>query len=325
MNLSEDQVAETGRPRPDAWSGQTVAVTGGAGFLGKATVRLLDSLGARTRVIRSADHDLRDPGASREALSGADVIFHLAARVGGIGFNGRNPGLTAHDNLLMSANVFEAARDAGASKLVAACSVCAYPDEATVPFREDEIWQGRPDGANAPYGLAKRMMLVLSEGYRRQYGLDSCVPVLVNLYGPGDNFDLEDSHVVAALVRKYVEAERQGESSVVVWGSGRATREFLYVDDAARALVLAAERYDSSAPVNVGSGEETEIRSLAELIARLAGYRGETRWDADRPDGQLRRCLDVSRARERMGFQAEIALEDGLRETIESFREPALG
>jgi GDP-L-fucose synthase len=304
---------------PAFWRGRTTVVTGGGGFLGGPTVALLDKLGADVRVIRSADHDLRDQRAAREAVDGAEVVIHLAARVGGIGFNRRNPAPLAYDNLIMGANVFEACREAGVSKLVAACSVCAYPKITPVPFREDHLWEGYPEESNAPYGIAKKMLIVLSDSYRRQYGFDSCAPVLANVYGPGDNYDLEDSHVIAAMVRKYVEATERDEPEVVLWGTGNPSREFLYVDDAARALILAAERYDSSDPVNIGTGRETRIRDLAEMIERLAGFEGQTVWDSSRPDGQPTRHLDVSRARERFGFEAEMELEEGLRRTIESF------
>jgi GDP-L-fucose synthase len=252
------------------------------------------------------------------------VVIHLAANVGGIGYNRRNPGPLARDNLLMGVNVFDVCRDIGVEKLVAACSVCAYPHFTPVPFREDDIWDGYPEPSNAPYGLAKRMMLVLSDAYRRQYGFNSCVPVVVNLYGPEDNYDLEDSHVIAAMVRRYVEAVERGDSHVFLWGTGEPSREFLYVDDAARALLLAAEHYDSSEPVNVGSGREVNIRHLAELISSLTGFEGETVWDSGRPDGQPRRRLDVGRARECMGFVAETPLTEGLRRTIESFRQESV-
>jgi GDP-L-fucose synthase len=308
------------KPDPAFWQGRATVVTGGAGFLGAPTAGMLDALGADVRVTRSADHDLRDQRAAREAIEGAEIVIHLAARVGGIGFNRRNPAPLAYDNLMMGANVFEACRQAGVAKLVAACSVCAYPKFTPVPFSEDSLWDGYPEESNAPYGLAKKMLLVLSDTYRRQYAFDSCAPVLANLYGPGDNFDLEDSHVIAAMVRKYVEAAERDEPRVVLWGTGQPSREFLYVDDAARALILAAERYDSSDPVNIGTGRETRIRDLAETIVRLTGYEGETVWDTSRPDGQPTRYLDVSRARERIGFEAEIDLEEGLRRTIESFR-----
>jgi GDP-L-fucose synthase len=307
-------------PDPGFWQGRATVVTGGAGFLGRPTVRMLEEAGAQVRVVRSSHHDLRDPLAARDAVEGAKVVIHLAARVGGIGFNRRNPGPLAYDNLMMGANVFEACRQAGVEKLVAACSVCAYPKFTPVPFREEDLWNGYPEESNAPYGIAKKMLLVLSDAYRRQYGFDSCAPVLANLYGPGDNFDLEDSHVIAAMVRKYVEAAERGEREVVLWGTGNPSREFLYVDDAARALILAAERYESSDPVNIGTGRETRIRDLAEAIARLTGYEGETVWDSSRPDGQPARYLDVTRARERMGYESAMELEEGLRRTIESYR-----
>jgi GDP-L-fucose synthase len=311
----------SGEPDSGFWQGKAVTVTGGGGFLGAPAVRLLGSLGADVRPIRSADFDLRDQRAAREAVDGADVVIHLAARVGGIGFNRRNPAPLAYDNLMMGANVFEASREAGVSKLVAACSVCAYPKFTPVPFKEDDLWNGYPEESNAPYGIAKKMLIVLSDSYRRQYGFDSSAPVVANLYGPGDNFDLEDSHVIAAMVRKYVEAAERGDAEVTLWGTGSPSREFLYVDDAARALLLAAEHYDSSDPVNIGTGRETRIRDLAETIQRLTGFEGETVWDSSKPDGQPTRYLDVSRARERMGFEADVELDDGLARTIHSFRE----
>jgi len=281
--------------------------------------RRLEELGAPTRIIRSAEHDLRDPDAARAAVDGAEVVIHLAARVGGIGFNRRNPAPLVYDNLMIGANVFEQSRLAGVAKLVAACTVCAYPKFTPVPFSESELWNGYPEESNAPYGLAKKMLLVLSDAYRRQYGFDSCAPIVANLYGPADNFDLEDSHVIAAMIRKFVEARETGASEVVLWGSGEPTREFLYVDDAARALLLAAEHLDTSEPVNVGTGRETKIRDLAETIRRLTGYDGELVWDASKPDGQPARYLDVTRARELLGFEAEVSLEEGLRLTIESY------
>ena len=308
-------------PDPGFWSGKNVVVTGGAGFLGRPTVSLLEGLGAEVSVPRSSQHDLRDRDATREALKGADVVLHLAANVGGIGYNRRNPGPLVHDNMAMGLNVFEACRELGVQKMVAACSVCAYPlHPKHIPFLEDDLWYGYPESSNAPYGLAKKMLIVLSGAYREQYGLDSSVPVLANLYGPGDNFDLEDSHVIAAMIHKYVAAAERGDPEVTLWGTGEPSREFLYVDDAARALVLAAERFDSSDPVNIGTGQETKIRDLAETIESLTGYEGKTVWDSSRPDGQPKRYLDVSRAHERLGFEAEMPLEEGLRRTIESFR-----
>jgi GDP-L-fucose synthase len=309
------------QPSPEFWNGKAVVVTGGAGFLGTAVTRDLHALGADVRIVRSADHDLRDPRATRAAVDGAEVVVHLAANVGGIGFNRRNPAPLVHDNLMMTGNIFEQSRAAGVAKLVSACTVCAYPKFTPVPFSEDALWDGYPEESNAPYGLAKKMMLVLSDAYRRQYGFDSCVPIVANLYGPHDNFDLEDSHVIAAMIRKFVEAHDRGDEPVDLWGTGSASREFLYVDDAARALLLAAERLDRSDPVNVGTGVETRIRDLAELIRELAGHEGEVRWDPSKPDGQPTRYLDTTRAREWFGFEAEMPLREGLRRTIESFRE----
>ena len=306
-------------PSSDFWQGKSVVVAGGAGFLGKPTVRMLEELGGEVRVPRSAEYDLTDPSACREALYGAEVVLHLAANVGGIGYNRRNPAPLARDNMAMGLNVFEACRELGVSKLVAACSVCAYPKFTPVPFKEDDLWDGYPEESNAPYGLAKKMLIVLSDSYRRQYGLDSCVPVIANLYGPEDNFDLEDSHVIAAMVNKYVTAAANDEPEVVLWGTGSPSREFLYVDDAARALVLAAEHADSSAPFNVGTGIETKIRDLAEMISAAADFTGETIWDTDRPDGQPTRYLDVSRAAELIGFRARTPLDQGLATTIASF------
>jgi GDP-L-fucose synthase len=308
-----------GHPEPDFWRGKSVTLTGGAGFLGSAVARKLEELGADTRIVRSADHDLRDPESARRAVDGAEVVIHLAARVGGIGFNRRNPAPLVYDNLMIGANVFEQSRLAGVRKLVAACTVCAYPKHTLVPFSESELWDGYPEESNAPYGLAKKMLLVLSDAYRRQYGFDSCAPIVANLYGPGDNYDLEDSHVIAAMIRKFVEAREAGSVEVVLWGTGEPTREFLYVEDAARALLLAAERLETSEPVNIGTGRETKIRELAETIRRLVGFDGEIVWDPSKPDGQPARYLDVSRARELLGFEAEVTLDEGLMRTIESF------
>ncbi len=307
-----------GDPSPDFWAARNVVVTGGAGFLGSAVVRDLNELGADVRVVRSAEYDLRDPQACRDAVEGAGVVIHLAANVGGIGYNRDNPAPLVYDNLMMTANIFEQSRQAGVEKLVSACTVCAYPKFTETPFREETLWDGYPEESNAPYGLAKKMMLVLSDAYRRQYDFDSVVPIVANLYGPGDNFDLESSHVIAALIRKFVEARASGEA-VTLWGTGTPSREFLYVDDASRALLLAAEQLEVSDPVNIGTGEETTIRDLAELIQRLTGFEGEVIWDASKPDGQPTRYLDVSRARELVGFDARVPLEEGLRETVAWF------
>lgn len=308
-------------PDPAFWAGKRVHVTGGAGFLGKPTVSLLDELGADVNVIRSAEFDLTDAEATRQALSGAEVVLHLAANVGGIGFNRRHPAPLIRDNMAMGLNVFEAAREFEVKKLVAVCSVCAYPKFLDVPFSENDIWNGYPEESNAPYGLAKKMLIVLSDTYRRQYGLDSAVPVLANLYGPDDNFDLEDSHVIPAMVHKYVAAAKQGQDQVVLWGTGEPSREFLYVDDAALAIILAAEHADDSEPFNVGTGKETTIRDLAKIVSSKTGFSGETVWDTSRPDGQPVRYLQVERAREAIGFVAETVLADGIERTVKNFRD----
>jgi GDP-L-fucose synthase len=309
------------KPNPDFWNGKAVSVTGGQGFLGRAVTGMLDDLGASVSAPSSKEYDLRVAQAASAMVDGTDVVIHLAARVGGIGFNMRNPAPLAYDNLMMGCNVFEQGRLAETGKLVAACSVCAYPKFLEVPFREDDIWNGYPEESNAPYGLAKRMLIVLSDAYRRQYGFSSVVPVIANLSGPYDNFDLEDSHVIAAMVRKFVEATERGDQQVVLWGTGKPTREFLYVDDAARALLLMAERYDKSDPVNIGTGREISIRELAETIAAATGFQGEIVWDTSRPDGQPRRALDVARAEREFGFRAEVSLEEGIRRTVEYYRE----
>jgi GDP-L-fucose synthase len=297
-----------------------VVVTGAAGFVGSALIRDLEALGAEIRAVRSAEHDLRDPRATREAVDGAQIVIHLAANVGGIGFNRRNPAPLVYDNMMMAGNIFEQSRQAGVGKLVSACTVCAYPKFTPTPFSEDELWNGYPEETNAPYGLAKKMMLVLSDSYRRQYGFDSVVPLVVNLYGPNDHFSLEDSHVIPAMIRKLYEAAETDAAEVVMWGSGNPSREFLYVDDAARALLLAAEHLQTSDPVNIGTGIETRIRDLADMIGRFSDYQGQIVWDASQPDGQPTRCLDVSRARSLMGFEARVGLEEGLRRTVEWFR-----
>ena len=310
-------------PTPAFWNDRRVVVTGGAGFVGGAVTRELEALGADVTVTRSAQHDLRDPVAARAAVEDASVVVHLAANVGGIGFNRRYPAPLVYDNLMMAANVFEQSRLAGVDKLVSACTVCAYPKFTPSPFSEDALWDGYPEETNAPYGLAKKMMLVLSDAYRRQYGFDSCAPIMANLYGPGDNFHLENSHVIPAMIRKYVEASARGDDQVILWGTGSPSREFLYVDDAARGLLLAAERLETSEPVNLGTGRETSIRELAEQIERIVGYEGETVWDTSQPDGQPRRFLDVSRARDLMGFEARVPLAEGLSRTVESFKATA--
>jgi GDP-L-fucose synthase len=294
-------------------------VTGGAGFLGQAVVRRLQAVGVQDIFVpRSTDHDLRTVEGIRRALSVGEpeVIIHLAAVVGGIGANRENPGRFFHDNAVMGIELMEQARLARVEKFVQIGTVCSYPKYTPVPFREDDIWDGYPEETNAPYGLAKKMLLVQGQAYRQQYGFDVIHLIPVNLYGPGDNFDPASSHVIPALIKKCVDARERGDDHIEVWGTGSASREFLYVDDAADGIVLATQLYDGGDPVNLGVGREITIRALVELIVRLTGFRGEIRWDPTKPDGQPRRALDTSRARERFGFDAAISFEDGLRETI---------
>jgi GDP-L-fucose synthase len=314
-------MSEFREPTREFWGGKKVTVTGGAGFLGKPTVRLLESLGAEVTVPRSTEFDLTEAAAAKEALRGAEVVIHLAANVGGIGFNRRHPAPLIRDNMAMGLNVFEAARELETERRVSVCTVCAYPKFLDVPFSEDDIWNGYPEETNAPYGLAKKMMVVLSDTYRRQYGLDSCVTILANLYGPDDNLDLEDSHVIPAMIHKYVIAQESGQEEVVLWGTGSPSREFRYVDAAARAVVLSAEFAEGSEPFNIGTGIETRIKQLSETISASVGYAGTTTWDTSRPDGQPVRYLDVSRARALIGFESRVSLVEGIDRTVESFRE----
>jgi len=302
-----------------AWSGRRVVVTGGSGFLGSHLVERLRVRGCTQIVVpRKAEYDLVDGDAVRRLLreTSPDVVFHLAARVGGIGANRTHPAEFFYDNLLMGAQLMHESWRAGVVKFVALGTVCAYPKFAPVPFREDDLWNGYPEETNAPYGLAKKMLLVQSQAYREQYGFNSIFLLPVNLYGPGDNFDPERSHVIPALIRKFVEAKERGLHEVVAWGDGSPTREFLYVDDAAEAILLAAERYDGSAPVNIGSAFEISIRQLTEIIARLVGFEGQVVWDTSQPNGQPRRKLDVSRAEREFGFRASRPFEEGLMKTI---------
>jgi len=306
------------------FSQSRILVTGGAGFLGSFVVEELHAHGAKSIVVpRSHDYDLVDRMACRRMLADAkpDLVFHLAARVGGIGANRENPGRFMFENAMMGLHIFEECRLAGVKKLVATGTICAYPKFAPLPFREDDLWNGYPEETNAPYGIAKKMMLVLSQGYREQYGMNSVVLFPVNLYGPRDNFDPKSSHVIPALIRKCVEAREAGRDDIVLWGDGSPTREFLYAKDAAVGLVMAAASYDSSEPVNLGTGQEISIRDLAMLIAEKTGFRGQLRWDTHEPNGQPRRRLDVSRALERFGFVAKTSFADGLRATIDYFEE----
>lgn len=297
-----------------------IVVTGGAGFLGSQVCQQLIENGARPEAIhipRSKTDDLRVFDHCTRALAGADLVIHLAAKVGGIGFNEKHPGELFYDNAAMGLNVIEVARREKVAKLVVVGTICAYPRHTPVPFKEEDLWNGYPEETNAPYGIAKKSLLVMLEAYRAQYGLNGVFLLPVNLYGPGDNFDLESSHVIPALVRKFVTAKSNSAPYVTLWGDGSPTREFFHVRDAARGVVLATLRFDSSEPVNLGSSEEISISALAELIKSLTGYQGEIRWDTSRPNGQERRKLDVSKAEKLFGFRSNIPLQQGLRETIE--------
>jgi GDP-L-fucose synthase len=324
-----DSAARGGQP-VSFWSERRVLVTGGAGFLGSRVVERLRARGAAEIIVpRSRDYDLRDLPAIRRlvhdsagvasdgARRPADLVIHCAARVGGIGANRAAPAEFFYDNLMMGVPLLHECWRAGVGKFVAIGTVCDYPKHAPVPFREDDLWNGYPEETNAPYGLAKKMLLVQSQAYRQQYGFNSIFLLPVNLYGPGDNFDPASSHVIPALIRKCADAARRRDETIEVWGTGAATREFLYVDDCAEAIVLAAERYDGGDPVNIGSGMEIRIGDLVQRIAALAGVQARIVWDASKPDGQPRRCLDVSRAERLFGFHARTSFDDGLRRTVE--------
>jgi len=306
------------------WANTRVVVTGGAGFLGSFVVEALHARGCREiSVPRSRDYDLResDDIARLYDRTRPQVVVHLAAVVGGIGANRANPGRFFYDNAIMGLQLMEYARRLGVEKFIAVGTVCAYPKVTPVPFKEEDLWNGYPEDTNAPYGLAKKMLLVQAQAYRAQYGFNAIHLLPVNLYGPRDNFDLESSHVIPAMIRKFLAAKERGEPSVVLWGDGSPTREFLHVEDAAEAIALASERYDGSEPVNLGSGEEISIRELAELIAAEVGFRGEIVWDTTQPNGQPRRRLDVSRAERLFGFRAKHPFRDGVRQTVDWFVE----
>ena len=310
------------------WSGRRVMVTGGAGFLGKAVVRGLEQAGATEIFVpRSATYDLR----TREGVVGAlgaaqpDMVIHLAAVVGGIGANRENPGRFFYENAAMGIELMEQSRLRGVDKFVQIGTVCSYPKFTPVPFREDDLWNGYPEETNAPYGLAKKMLLVQGQAYRQQYGFNVIHLIPVNLYGPGDNFDPMSSHVIPALIKKCVDARGSGDDHIDAWGSGKPSREFLFVEDAAEGIVLASERYDRAEPVNLGVGEEITIRDLVQRIIVETGFDGAVKWDTSKPDGQPRRALDISRARESFGFEARTTLEEGLRQTIAAYRRRPTG
>lgn len=305
------------------WKNKKVLVTGGSGFLGSHLVERLSSLGVDTITPSHSDYDLVDGDAVRKMYADypdTDIVIHLAAKVGGIGANREHPGSFMYDNLMMGTQLMHEAYKAGIAKFVALGTVCAYPKHTPVPFKEDDLWNGYPEETNAPYGLAKKMMLVQSQGYREEYGFNSIFLLPVNLYGPGDNFNPETSHVIPALIKKCVDAVENHDDEVVVWGTGSASREFLYVADAVDGILLAAEKYDSSDPVNLGSSFEITIRELVEIIARETGFTGKLTWDSTKPDGQPRRKLDVARAREEFGFASSTTFEAGLRSTIEWYK-----
>jgi GDP-L-fucose synthase len=299
-----------------------VLITGGGGFLGSHLVERTRRDGIEPFVARRRDYDLTHSAdvARLFETSQPELVIHLAAEVGGIGANRANPGRYWYANLLMGAHVLEASRAAGVSKLVLLGTICSYPKLAPVPFREGDLWNGYPEETNAPYGIAKKALLTGAQAYREQYGLETVYLLPVNLYGPGDNFDLETSHVIPALVRKMVDAQERGDSEITLWGDGSPTREFLYVEDCAEGVWLAAQRYAGAAPVNLGTGDEISIRELAELVRELIGYDGEIAWDRSRPNGQPRRKLDVSRAEELFGFRAHTSFRDGLERTIAWYR-----
>jgi GDP-L-fucose synthase len=303
------------------WSDKRVLVTGGAGFLGSQVVKLLEESGAKEiRVPRSKEYDLKEKADCAKAAEGIDLVIHLAANVGGIGYNRENPGTLFYDNILMGVHMMEESRKAGVKKFVGIGTICAYPKFTPIPFQEENLWYGYPEETNAPYGLAKKMLLVQGQAYRQQYGFNAVYLLPVNLYGPGDNFKEESSHVIPALIKKFVDAQKNNEKEVVVWGTGTPTREFLYVEDAARGIVLAAERYDKDEPVNLGSSFEISIRDLAETVKRAVGFEGDIVFDSTKPDGQPRRKLDTSRAKQEFGFESQVSFEEGLKKTVEWYK-----
>ncbi len=304
------------------WKDKNVLIAGGAGFLGSHVVDILKNTDVNSiEVPRSKSCDLRIRDKCKMIVKDKDIVLHLAVTGGGIGFNLKHPGETFFDNIMMGTQLMEESRLAKVEKFVGIGTVCSYPKYTPVPFKEKNLWDGYPEETNAPYGLAKKMMLVQSQAYRQQYGFNSIHLLMANLYGPRDNFDLEDSHVIPALIRKFVNAVVNNQKSVEVWGTGKVSREFLYVEDAARGIILATEKYDKSYPVNLGSGFEIKIKSLVELIAELTGYNEEIVWNTSKPDGQPRRFLDVSRAKKEFDFKSKTVFKEGLKKTVEWYKE----
>ncbi len=306
------------------WADRRVCVTGGAGFLGSYVLEGLEARGVKDVFVPTIEeYNLVEKEDIQRMLDDAqaDIIIHLAANVGGIGANRASPAVFFYDNLMMGVQLIHESWRRGIEKFVAIGTVCAYPKFTPVPFTETDLWKGYPEETNAPYGMAKKMMLVQSEAYRQQYGFNSIFLIPVNLYGPRDNFNLETSHVIPALIRKCIEAQERGDGEIVVWGDGSPTREFLYAADAAEAILLGAEHYNQSDPVNLGSGQEISIKDLVEMIARLTGFEGKLVWDTSKPNGQPRRALDVSRAEERFGFKAQMPFEEGMKKTVAWYRE----
>jgi GDP-L-fucose synthase len=307
-------------------SQKRILLTGGSGFLGKHVLQQLYLLGVKpeqVRIPRSRTQDLRRWEVCQEVVQGQDIVIHLAAHVGGIGLNQAKPAELFYDNLIMGSQLIHAAYLAGVEKFVCVGTICAYPKFTPVPFKEEDLWNGYPEETNAPYGIAKKALLVQLQAYRQQYGFNGIYLLPVNLYGPMDNFDPETSHVIPALIRKVHEAQQRGQNYVEVWGDGSPTREFFYAEDAARGILLATQLYNSPEPLNLGTGEEISIRDLIALICELMGFQGEIRWRTDRPNGQPRRCLDVSKAREKIGFVAKVGLREGLQRTIDWYRRHA--